>query len=270
MTEILTVDAVDTAADRAVLASLPRHFRRGPGDVHLVHSGESGWADRLAGVIRGGARGALLTGAGTAEPDVPAALAVLTVLAELAELAASSGVPVVVDVRFGHDPTWAAALPRISLAEVAIVDGLGHGGHPVDVLVGQLALLRSLLPTGSALRAAHRSATSYAVCGEIDGTVVNLAGAAALPGAPPLRIQVAGLDCRWEAVFDDAAVATPTVVTRMDAAGSVTLPLVYEGSRRCAWRALHRAVVDRAPVRYGLAELLADRTLALDMLGGSP
>jgi hypothetical protein len=276
----LTVDvsAMGAAADRerAVLASLPKHVRIAAderADVYLISSRAAGWPDRLERALRDGAAGVLLTGAGAAEPGV---------LESLARLAGQLAVPVLVDVRFAHDPTWAAASAELMRADAQeiIVDCLVHGGADpaasaddgwslVDLLVTQLTLVRALIPSADTLACAHSSAGSYAVCGEAGGAVVNLAGANSLIGAPSARLQVAGLDRRWDAVFNDGAVAQPTLVTRHTATGSFTLPVRYEGSRRSAWRQLHSAVTAGASVAYGLTELGMDRAVAERLLGAA-
>ncbi len=263
-TEILSVAMSADDRQLAVLASLPRRFRLAGSDrpdVHLVPSGAPDWADQLAGAIRDGARGALVTGAGPLELDA---------LAALAASARAARFPVVVGACFVYDPAWVAALPamRADSRRSAIIDSVAQGGEPVDLLTGQLAMLRPLLGDLAALRAAHLAASSYAVCAEIGESVLNLAGAVSLPGAPPLRIQLSSLVHRWDAVFNDAAPATPTAVTRLDATGTLTFPLRYESSHRFAWLALHAAITDAQPPGYGLDELLADRALATRLLNG--
>jgi hypothetical protein len=270
------VSAMGAAADRerAVLASLPKHVRLAAGeraDAYLISSRAAGWPDHLERALRDGAGGVLLTGAGAAEPGV---------LESLARLAGRLAIPVVVDVRFAHDPTWAAALPELTRGESqeVIIDCLVHGGADslaatddgwslVDLLVAQLTLVRPLIPSFDTLACAHYSASGYAVCGEVGGAVVNMAGANSLTGAASLRLQVAGLDRRWDAVFNDGAVAQPTLVTRHTATGSSTLPVLYEGSRRTAWRQLYSAVTAGATVAYGLNELGLDRAVAERLLG---
>jgi hypothetical protein len=247
-----------------VLESLPLHFRVADSepDVFLIASMASDWLDRLSGAVRRGAKGVLVTGSGTADTDA---------LREAKAAAAVSGTSIVVDTASWYDPNWKRALAEIAAdsGRGAILDCVAHAPRSAllaDVLVGQLSIVRPLLDESPALELVHASVLHYAICGESGDTVVNLVGAASLPGAPPLRLQVASLERRWDVLFADASTAFAAAVTRLDASGSFMLAPIYENSRRSAWRELHAAITDEGPVSYGLGELIADRLWATELL----
>ena len=256
------------------IASLAGHFRTrnvtngtpdAPADVVVVTSSTTRWPREVSAAIASGVRGVIVDGVGDADGDD---------LAHATALAADRGIPVVVDTGGPEDQSWrdAVAVMRDDCAAHGIVESLvrPRGDRPnatlMELLVQQLALLRDLLPLDTELALARRTASTYSVCGHNGDAIVCLAGSTAVRGTPQFGLTIATLARRWRLELDDLAPASPTLIERHDESGSLRLPLAYEVTARAAWLSLYAAVVDGAPVRYGLAELGADRGRASALL----
>jgi hypothetical protein len=255
-------DAASSALHRSVLASVPRRFliaERGPADVAVVSGRHRAWPDQVSRAVDDGARGVLVVRPGLVDPELVRGL-VRTVAGRAV---------VAVDTPFATDPTWTAAQTEVAAdaATASIVDSVasiadGEDGDIVDALVGQLAVVRPLLGPLDGLRRLHRGDRGYLLGAHTRGPTVMLSGVTSAAGRAALALDVVASERRWQARFDDTALASPTEVTRYDETGAHIRPLRYESGRRVTWLRLHEALSGNGEVGYSLDRLADDLELA--------
>jgi hypothetical protein len=247
---MLTV-ALGAEADRqrAVVASLPRHFRvveGGSADVVCV--GGHGWEAAAGAAIEAGVRRVLVSPPATGDPEAVRSLAGMD-----ARIVVES--PVL-------DPAWQAAAPamREALADAALID-LVAAGVPGG-LVAQLALVLDL---GAGLEPTGRveTAGAYVLSGTAGTSAVTLAGTR---GRPQLRLDLRGPETHWTVQFEPAAIAVPTRASCATPDGGRSEPAVFETARRAAWK----HIAGDGPVPYALADLADALSLASGGAAGGP
>jgi hypothetical protein len=253
-----TTDSAAAALHRAVLASLPRRFlitgkRVGKcADIVVVSGREPSWIDRIGLAVDAGAKGVLLAAATAADPDQVRTLA-------------TGGLVVAVDTRFAPDPSWAAAVSDIAVdaRSASLIDSVVTVEDATESalfagLVEQLALVRSLLGSFDHLGCIHRTARQHALVGHSGGAAVSLTAVASQTPGSTLRMDVVSAARRWQAHFDDTALARPTEITIYDGNGALSRPLIYASGRRTTWMQLHAAITEQASIPYSLEDLATD------------
>jgi hypothetical protein len=258
----VALDAGDTAAQRAVLASVPGRFLvtgRGEADVAVVSGRSPEWPDDVARLVDGGTRGVVVVRPGPVEPDRVRALSA----------AVARRAVVAVDTPYATDRTWTAAATVVAAdaAVASIVDSVVTVPHGrlVDSLLDQLAVVRPLLGPVDALRQVHRGPGEYVIAAEVPAPRVTLTGVTSA-GRATLAIDVVAAHRRWQIRFDDTALAFPTVITMHDGTGTHTRPLTYESGRRVTWQRLYEALTGTGSVGYPLDRLADDLELARRVL----
>jgi hypothetical protein len=253
-----TTDSAAAALHRAVLASLPRRFlitRKRAGecaDIVVVSGREPSWMDRVGLAVDAGAKGILLATPTAADP------------AQVRTLV-TGGVVVAVDIRFAPDPSWAAAVADIAVdaRSASLIDSVvtvedATEGALFAGLVEQMALVRSLLGSFDHLGCIHRTARQHALVGHSGGAAVSLTAVASQTPGSTLRVDVVSAARRWQAQFDDTALARPTEITIYDGNGALSRPLIYASGRRTTWLQLHAAITEQASIPYSLEDLATD------------
>ena len=241
------------SAQRAALASLPRLFRTSVDaevpDVVVVSGRSSHWPDELARAVGDGATAVVVASPAPVEPDR---------VRELARAMAGRAV-VAVDTPYATNRTWQTASEDIAAdAQTAsVVDSLvtADPGGLATALLDQLALVRPLFSPTGAVRVLHGGERAYAVRFPTSGPRVTLSGAVSPAGHTGLTLDVVGPARRWQVRFADTAVASPAEVTRYEATGAQSLPLLFESGRRVTWQRLHQALTGVGQVGYGLDQL---------------
>jgi hypothetical protein len=257
-----TTDLAAAALHRAVLASLPRRFlitKKWAGesvDIVVVSGQEASWMDRVGLAVDAGAKGILLAAATAADP------------AQVRSLVTGSLI-VAVDTRFAADPSWAAAVSDIAVDArcASLIDSVVTVEDATERaffagLVEQLALVRSLLGSFDHIRCIHRTARQHALVGHSGGAVVTLTAVASQTPGSTLRMDVVSAARRWQAHFEDTAIARPTEITLYDGNGALSRPLLYASGRRTAWMQLHAAITEHASFPYSLEDLTTDLEIA--------
>ncbi|MEU4227811.1 hypothetical protein AB0F17_26280 [Nonomuraea sp. NPDC026600] len=272
---VTLVQDADRPALHATLASLPKDFRPFATGGAVVAVAD---LDALAAALTDRPRGILLTDVTTgALTDDTDRLSHLTDAAygahdltdathqvhDLADRAAAAGVPVVVAATWALNPaiTAAADTLRQDLAQAALIEltaTVPPGRPPADILLDQLALLRTALGPATdveLLQADDHGHTAHARLGHVP---VHLAAAISPRGTARARLSLLGPAVQWRVSFPDPATARPADVVRADAHGERRLPTLYENAVRASWRALHAAVTDGAAPPYCLRDLADD------------
>ena len=166
---------------------------------------------------------------------------------------------VAVDTPYATNRTWEAAKEEVAAdAETAsIVDSLvtAEAGGLATALLDQLALVRPLFSPTGAVRVLHRGERAYALTFPTSGPRVTLSGAVSPAGRTGLTLDVVGPARRWQVRFADTAVASPAEVTRHEATGAQSLPLLFESGRRVTWQRLHQALTGDGLIGYSLDQL---------------
>ena len=257
-----TTDSAVAALHRAVLASLPQRFlvtgkRVGEcTDIVVVSGQEPSWMDRVGLAVDAGAKGILLAAPTAADP------------AQVRTLA-TGGLVVAVDIRFAPDPSWAAAVSDIAVdaRSASLIDSVVTVEKATESslfagLVEQLALVRSLFGSFDHLGCIHRTTRQHALVGHSGGAAVSLTAVASETPGSTLRMDVVSAARRWQAHFDDTALARPTEITLYDGNGALSRPLLYASGRRSAWMQLHAAITEQASIPYSLEDLATDLEIA--------
>ena len=247
------LDTESDAAQRAVLASVPRLFRISDDDeapdVRVVSGRGSNWPDELARAVTDGAKAVVVASPTTVEPARVRALA----------RAVAGSAVVAVDTPYATNRTWEAAKEKVAAdAETAsIVDSLvtAEAGGLATALLDQLALVRPLFSPTGAVRVLHRGERAYALTFPTTGPRVTLSGAVSPAGHTGLTLDVVGPTRRWQVRFADTAVASPAEMTRHEATGAQSLPLLFESGRRVTWQSLHQALTGDGRIGYSLDQL---------------
>ena len=102
----------------------------------------------------------------------------------------------------------------------------------------------------------HRGERAYALTFPTSGPRVTLSGAVSPGGQTGLTLNVVGPTRRWQVRFADTAVASPAEVTRHEATGAQSLPLLFESGRRVTWQRLHQALTGGGRIGYSLDQPL--------------
>ena len=247
------LDTESDAAQRAVLASVPRLFRISDDDeapdVRVVSGRGSNWPDELARAVTDGAKAVVVASPTTVEPSRVRALA----------RAVAGRSVVAVDTPYATNRTWEAAKEKVAAdAETAsIVDSLvtAEAGGLATALLDQLAVVRPLFSPTGAVRVLHRGEHAYALTFPTTGPRVTLSGAVSPAGHTGLTLNVVGPTRRWQVRFADTAVASPAEMTRHEATGAQSLPLLFESGRRVTWQSLHQALTGDGRIGYSLDQL---------------
>ena len=265
----VALDATDSAAalHRAVLASLPRRFlitgkRVGEcADIVVVSGQEPSWMDRVGLAVDAGAKGILLTAPTAVDP------------AQVRSLV--TGGLVAVDIRFAPDPGWAAAVSDIAVdtRSASLIDSVVTVEDATESslfagLVEQVALVRSLFGSFDYLGCIHRTNRQHALVGHSGGAAVSLTAVASETPGSTLRMDVVSAARRWQAHFDDTALARPTEITLYDGNGALSRPLLYASGRRSTWMQLHAAITEQASIPYSLEDLATDLEIVKKALNG--
>ena len=245
----VALDATDLAVaalHRAVLASLPQRFlvtRKRVGectDIVVVSGQEPSWMDRIGLALDAGAKGILLATPTAVDP------------AQVRTLA-TGGLVVAVDRTVDSDPSWAAAVSDIAVdvRSASLIDSVVTVEDATESslfagLVEQVALVRSLLGSFVHLGCIHRTTRQHALVGHSGGTAVSLTAIASETPGSTLRMDVVSAARRWQAHFDDTALARPTEITLYDGNGALSHPLLYASGRRSTWMQLHAAITEQA------------------------
>jgi hypothetical protein len=241
------------AAQRAVLASVPRLFRISDGDeapdVVVVSGRGSHWPDEVARAVGDGAKAVVVSRPAVVEPGR---------VRELARAVAGRSV-VAVDTPYATNRTWESAKEEVAAdAQTAsIVDSLvtAEAGGLATALLDQLALVRPLFSPTGLVRVLHHGERAYALTFPTSGPRVTLSGAVSPGGHTGLTLDVVGPARRWQVRFADTAVASPVEVTRHEATGALSLPLLFESGRRVTWQRLHEALTRDGLIGYSLDQL---------------
>lgn len=257
-----TSDLAAAALHRAVLASLPQRFlitgkRVGEcADIVVVSGREPAWMDRVGLAIDAGAKGILLATPTAADP------------AQVRTLA-TGGLVVAVDMRFAPDPGWAAAVSDIAVEarSASLIDSIVTVEDAIESalfagLVEQITLVRSLLGSFDHLGCIHRTARQHALVGHSGRAAVSLTAIASQTPGSTLRMDVVSAARRWQAHFDDTALARPTEITLYDGNGALSRPFLYASGRRSTWMRLHAAITEQASIPYSLEDLATDLEIA--------
>ncbi|MGV9384249.1 hypothetical protein ACWDRB_51120 [Nonomuraea sp. NPDC003707] len=252
--------STDHPAVHATLASLPKYFRpaapggptTGPitGTVAAVPT-----LTALRAALDARPTGILLAGvAAGGVADVR----------ELAGRAAAAGVPVVVAGPWALDPAVAALAGALDAEDASLIEvtaTVPAGSSPPDVLLDQLALLRTAIGPARAVEVIQADAHGHLARAHVGDVPVHLAAAVSGLGTRRARLDVLGPAVQWRLSFPDPATARPATVARTDADGERLLPTLYESAYRAAWRHLHAAVTDGAAPPYSLHDLADDLDL---------
>ncbi|MGW4966854.1 hypothetical protein ACWEPL_57345 [Nonomuraea sp. NPDC004186] len=251
--------STDHPAVHATLASLPKYFRPatpgGPttGTVVAVPT-----LTALRAALDARPTGILLAGvAGVAAGGVAD-------VRELAGRAAAAGVPVVVAGPWALDPAVAALAGALDAEDASLIEvtaTVPAGSSPPDVLLDQLALLRTAIGPARAVEVIQADAHGHLARAHVGDVPVHLAAAVSGLGTRRARLDVLGPAVQWRLSFPDPATARPATVARTDADGERLLPTLYESAYRAAWRHLHAAVTDGATPPYSLHDLADDLDL---------
>ena len=241
------------AAQRAVLASVPRLFRisdehEAP-DVVVVSGRGSHWPDELARAVGDGAKAVVVARPAVVEPGR---------VRELARAVAGSAV-VAVDTPYATNRTWGTASEEVvaDAESASVVDSLvtADQGGLETALLDQLALVRPLFSPTGAVRVLHHGERAYALTFPTGGPRVTLSGAVSPAGRTGLTLDVVGPARRWQVRFADTAVASPAEMTRHEATGAQSLPLLFESGRRVTWQRLHQALTGDGHLGHSLDQL---------------
>jgi hypothetical protein len=172
---------------------------------------------------------------------------------------------VAVDIRFAPDPSWAAVVSDIAVdaRSASLVDSVVTVEDATESslfagLVEQMALVRSLLGSFDHLGCIHRTARQHALVGHSGRAAVSLTAIASQTPGSTLRMDVVSAARRWQAHFDDTALARPTEITIYDGNGALSRPLLYASGRRSTWMQLHAAITEQASIPYSLEDLATD------------
>ena len=255
-------DSAVVALHRAVLASLPQRFlvtgkRVGEcADIVVVSAQEPFWLDRVRRAVDAGTKGILLATPTAADP------------AQVRTLA-TGGLVVAVDMRFAPDPSWAGAVSEIIVdaRNASLIDSVVTVEDATESslfagLVEQVALVRSLLGSFDHLGCIHRTARQHALVGHSGGAAVSLTAVASQTLGSTLRMDVVSVARRWQARFNNTALARPTEIVLYDGNGALSRPLVYTSGRRSTWMQLHAAITQQASIPYSLEDLATDLEIA--------
>ena len=247
------LDTESDAAQRAVLASVPRLFRISDDDeapdVVVVSGRGSNWPDEVARAVGDGAKAVVVARPAVVEPGR---------VRDLARAVAGRAV-VAVDTPYATNRTWGTVSEEVVAdAETAsVVDSLVTAdlGGLATALLDQLALVRPLFSPTGAVRVLHHGERAYALTFPTGGPRVTLSGAVSPAGHTGLTLDVVGPARRWQVRFADTAVASPAEVTRHEATGAQSLPLLFESGHRVTWQRLHQALNGDGQIGYSLEQL---------------
>lgn len=188
---------------------------------------------------------------------------------QLAEQAGAAGTLVGVDLWFGSDPAWLAALPELAAdaATAAVLDCSVRlrpvAGQDTErlrrALLAQVALVRPLLTAdaGLVLRTS-RAGGHYVITATGPGPAVCLSGAVCPGAGEQAEVILVGVERRWQIALHADAPSRPGTVTALDAAGSHSPRPHHEAGLRAGWRALPAALDGTGAVGYGLTDLAGD------------
>jgi hypothetical protein len=253
-----TTDLAAAALHRGVLASLPQRFlvtgkRVGEGaDIVVVSGQEPFWMDRVGLALDAGAKGILLATPTAVDPAQVHTLAI-------------GDLVVAVDIRFAADPSWAAAVSDIAVdaRSASLIDSIVTVEDATESslfagLVEQTVLVRSMLGSFDHLGCIHRTARQHALVGHSGRAAVSLTAMASQTQGSTLRMDVVSAARRWQAHFDDTALARPTEITLYNGDGALSRPLLYASGRRATWMQLHAAITEQGSIPYSLEDLATD------------
>ncbi|MEV6037872.1 hypothetical protein AB0L65_42450 [Nonomuraea sp. NPDC052116] len=246
--------STDHPAVHATLASLPKYFRPAtPGGP-------------IIGTVTAVPTLATLRGALDARPTgtLLAEVAGVADVRELAERAAAAGIPVVVAGPWALDPAVAALAGALDAEDASLIEvtaTVPAGSSPTDVLLDQLALLRTAIGPARGVEVIQADAHGHLARAHVGDVPVHLAAAVSGLGTRRARLDVLGPAVQWRLSFPDPATARPATVVRTDADGERLLPTLYESAYRAAWRHLHAAVTDGTVPPYSLHDLADDLDL---------
>jgi hypothetical protein len=238
-----------------VLASLPARWRitHDVGDVAVVFGGRPDWVGRAGAALATGCRALLVTRPSWTEPGA------VTVLAADA---AKAGAIVAVESSYLADPTWTRMLPalREHVGDAVVVDSVATvpTADTVSVLslcIEQLALVQTIVGSVDSVGFRQIDLDSYVFGGNSKRGVLNLVGTRGGCGAERLALDLVGMEKAWRIRFDQGAPARPSAVERLDSSGFHRFAQTYETGRRGIWAELHEAILQSAPVSYGLSLL---------------
>lgn len=263
MTQQLTVtsspEADSVGAVPQVVASLPVSLHPSDdGAAALVAiAGSSGWTERAHAAISSGARGILVIG--PSPEDVAA----------LRERAEASGVPVVIDTEWAHNPAVGVAAPHFaahndadSLLEARV--NAPVGADVDQVLLAQLALIRAAAEPVVSLAYARRNKRGYDALAQLAGggqASLTAILTDAIPQTASLRI-IKPRNAVTLAL-PGAGTAAPGKVTVSRPEGATLLPTLWESAHRAAWRRLH-ALVDAGQTCDDLRGFAEDAALVTE------
>ena len=157
-----------------------------------------------------------------------------------------------IDAGIAVDARSASLIDSVVTVEDATESSLFAG------LVEQMALVRSLLGSFDHLGCIHRTARQHALVGHSGQAAVSLTAIASQTSGSTLRMDVVSAARRWQAHFDDTALARPTEITLYDGNGALSHPLLYASGRRSTWMQLHAAITEQASIPYSLEDLATD------------
>ncbi|MFC4015077.1 hypothetical protein ACFOY2_48235 [Nonomuraea purpurea] len=246
-------DGADHPAVHATLASLPKHYRHagpGAGAVTAVTT-----LAALRTALDARPSGILLTAA-TADSA--------GTVRELAERAHAAGIPVVVAGPWALDPAVTAVAGTLDVEGASLIEvtaTVPPGRTSADVLLDQLALLRTAIAPARAVEVTQADGHGHLARAQVGDVPVHLSAAVSGLGTRRARLDVLGPAVQWRLTFADPATAAPATVVRTDAEGEHLFPTVYESAYRAAWRHLHAAVTGGAVPPYSLHDLADDLAL---------
>ncbi|MEU6787820.1 hypothetical protein ABZ912_52250 [Nonomuraea angiospora] len=245
----------DHPAVHATVASLPRYFRPAAGGPITGTVTAVPTPTALRAALDARPTGILLAGVSAQG---------VTGVRELAERAAAAGIPVVVAGPWALDPAVTALAGALDAEDASLVEvtaTVPAGSSPTDVLLDQLALLRTAIGPARAVEVIQADAHGHLARAHVGDVPVHLAAAVSGLGTRRARLDVLGPAVQWRLSFPDPATARPAAVVRTDADGERLLPTLYESAYRAAWRHLHAAVTDGAAPPYSLHDLADDLAL---------
>ncbi|MBT2549245.1 hypothetical protein [Arthrobacter sp. ISL-65] len=247
----------------AVAASLPLSFApapaQGPAPDVVAVAGHTGWTQRAAGAIRGGARGVVVTS------PVPEDAGQLTAQAS------ESGATVVLDQRWAGNAVLAGPSANVqdviadALRDAVLVDSVAvaaPGTDPLQLLTEQLS---AVLHAGIELRnvrMVQRSANGYTVAATLPGgapTALQGILTSSLPATASISVLTSA--GRADIVLPEPAAAWPAEVRVVNAEGAMTLPTLYESAHRTSWSRAHSHITSGNP-----ANDLGQFTAAMSLL----
>ncbi|WP_138444970.1 hypothetical protein [Sinomonas susongensis] len=245
-----------------VISSLPvsLHPTDGAGSDLVAVAGTPGWTEKALESIEAGARGVMVIRPSAAD---------VTALRDRAE---ASGVPVVLDTEWAHNPAVAAAAPRFAAVndENSLLEARVNAPVGVDVdqvLLAQLALIRAAVDPVVSLSHARRNRHGYDALAHLaSGARASLSAilSDALPSSATLRI-IKPRDAVTLAV-PASETAAPGRVTVSGPDGATLLPTQWESAHRAAWRRLH-ALAEAGEACEDLSSFAADVAI---VTGGRP